>query len=140
MTGRMDLYEMDYDSIAKIKNEDIIFFEKFGDYSGAFLLVTEKEGIIRVYKDYFGSCSACDGIGMLRYDLYDKIYEDNISDKKYNKIVKEFFEKYTPFLTRDITELTKKDIKDAIFINKEWEVTDENAKRVVKLLVKKYNL
>ena len=86
--NKKGLYEyFGYNDVAKIKGENELFFEMFGEYQGEWLLITEKDGTVKIYKDYFGSCSGCDA-------LVDFLgWEGNTISQ-----LKEFSSNYKPFL------------------------------------------
>jgi hypothetical protein len=55
-------------------------------------------------------------------------------DKGYNdENIKEFLDQYTPFLTRKISEITLKDIEDAITINNsiDRDFTNEDQDKLI---------
>lgn len=120
---------MRYEYIAVQKREDIVFYEEYGYYTWTFLLVTEKDWVIRIYKDYFGSCSWCDTF----YSIFD--YNDFVID---SKVAIEFAEKYTPFLERKISELTFQDLSDWVTMNNDYDFTYEDQKKVLQIISDKY--
>lgn len=120
---------MRYEYIAVQKREDIVFYEEYGYYTWTFLLVTEKDWVIRIYKDYFGSCSWCDTF----YSTFD--YNDFVID---SKDAIEFAEKYTPFLERKISELTFQDLSDWVTMNNDYDFTYEDQKKVLQIISDKY--
>ena len=94
-------------------------------------MATEKDWVLKIYKDYFWSCSWCDS--------YEGafMYKKPIIDSKQTI---DFVRWYEPFLTRNISELTYQDIYDWIVINNknEWDFDKKEQKKIIKKLCKKY--
>lgn len=120
---------MSYENLAERKQEELIIYETYWSYSWTRILVTEKDDEVRIYKDYYGSCSACDS------------YEAEFwySNCEYTKEKKENFAiDYEPFLVRRKDEITEQDIEDAILINKDYDMTDSEAKELIERLKELY--
>ena len=43
-----------------IFEEEIIYYEEFDQYQGEWVLITKASNEVKIYQDYYGSCSGCD--------------------------------------------------------------------------------
>lgn len=82
----------DYSVLAEVKNQDKIFYKEYGSYQGEWILITSDKDNLYLYKDWYGSCSGCDGLQAEDFE-YFKDYSPK--DKK----VLNFFNNYHPYLT-----------------------------------------
>lgn len=127
---------MAYEIIAEHKWEEIIHYQQYGWYAGERILVTEKDWVLKVYKDYYGSCTGCDD--------YERTFNDIDSPEKdseeYKETVKKFVSEYSPFLERKISDITKQDIEDSIMINNKdiRNFDKEEQEKLIKKLCDKY--
>jgi hypothetical protein len=86
---------MEYTIVAEARNQQVLWFRRFGSYSGEWLLLSKgtsaEDNLYYLYKDYYGSCSGCDDIeATFDYDEDDLPLDD--------PKIQEFIEKYPSFL------------------------------------------
>ena len=51
---------IEYKIIAWYHREELILYRDNSDYDGDWIMLTHKDGIYKVYKGWYGSCSGCD--------------------------------------------------------------------------------
>lgn len=125
----------DYQIIAKVKWEEVKIYIEYWDYQWTFIMVTEKDWVLKIYKDYFGSCSWCDNFEWT-FSRREQEAEDFLTSAK----LAEFVAQYEPFLVRNISELTRQDLYDWITMNTKdsWDFKKDRQEELVNQLCDMY--
>lgn len=123
---------MSYEIIAEHFWQEVINYEEFWWYQWSWLLVSKKDDLVYVYKDYYGSCSGCDPLEANRTYDYDK-WEYIIDDS--------FFDSYQPFATIDINDKDfKQKLTEAIYVNISYSIRADDAERFYNDTLLKLNI
>lgn len=124
---------MSYNIIAKQNWEQEIFYKHYGSYQWDWILITEKDWILRIYKDFYWSCSWCDSLEAVFW------YNDPIVNSK--KTV-DFCKMYEPFLERNINTLTEQDIIDWVTrwikADQYSDIKEKDINNIIKFLKNRY--
>jgi len=86
-----------YTLVAEARGQTVLFFRRFGDYQGEWLLFAKDNSQYYIYRDSYGSCSGCDPLEAANFDYdWESSAPGNYSanDPK----VQEFIADYEPFL------------------------------------------
>lgn len=49
-----------YPMVAGVRGQEILLYQQFGSYQGEWMMLARNPDTFFIYKDYYGSCSACD--------------------------------------------------------------------------------
>lgn len=97
--------DLDYSIVAKCRDHDVIFYERYGSYQGEWLMVSIYDREAFIWKGSYGSCGGCDHLEGSLDSEHEEIEKGKWRHIVSKKDVIEFSYNYLPFLTLDFTDL-----------------------------------